>query len=157
MLERHESTQVEWPDAPDTTYPEEKLKDIAVKLNTVPKDFDANHKLLKQLAKRAEIVDENSKKIEWGFAEALAFGSLRKVRTTVRIVGQDAERGTFSHRHAILHGTETEQQYTPLNNLNGNQAPFYPYNSLLSEYAATGFEFGYSATNLDSLVIWDAQ
>lgn len=157
MLERHESTQVEWPDAPDTTYPEEKLKDIAVKLNTVPKDFDANHKLLKQLAKRAEIVDENSKKIDWGFAEALAFGSLLKSGTTVRIVGQDAERGTFSHRHAILHGTETEQQYTPLNNLNGNQAPFYPYNSLLSEYAATGFEFGYSATNLDSLVIWEAQ
>src|SRR5699024_10741635 len=91
------------------------------------------------------------------FAEALAFGSLLNSGTTVRLTGQDAERGTFSHRHAILHGTETDQQFIPLNNLNGDQAPFYPYNSLLSEYAASGFEFGYSAANLDALVIWEAQ
>ena len=157
MIERHESTQEEWPDYPDTTYPEEELKDIAVKLNTVPKGFDANPKLLKQLAKRAEIVDSNAKKIDWGFAEALAFGSLLKNGTTVRLSGQDAERGTFSHRHAILHGTETDQQFIPLNNLNSDQAPFYPYNSLLSEFACVGFEFGYSAAKLDALVIWEAQ
>jgi len=157
MMERHEMTQEEWPEFPDTTYPEEELKDIAVKLNTVPKDFDANPKLLKQLAKRAEIVDSNADKIDWGFAEALAFGSLLKDGTTVRLTGQDAERGTFSHRHAILHGTETDQEFTPLNNLSDDQAPFFPYNSLLSEFSCVGFEFGYSATKLDALVIWEAQ
>jgi len=157
MINRHEMTQDEWPEFPDTTYPEEELKDIAVKLNTVPKDFDANPKLLKQLAKRAEIVDKNEQKIDWGFAEALAFGSLLKDGTTVRLTGQDAERGTFSHRHAILHGTETDQQFIPLNNLDDDQAPFYPYNSLLSEFACVGFEFGYSAAKLDALVIWEAQ
>ncbi len=157
MIDRHEMTQDEWPEFPDTTYPEDELKDIAVKLNTVPKDFDANPKLLKQLAKRAEIVDKNEKKIDWGFAEALAFGSLLKNDTTVRLTGQDAERGTFSHRHAILHGTETDQEFVPLNNLSEDQAPFYPYNSLLSEFAAVGYEFGYSAAKLDALVIWEAQ
>jgi len=157
MINRHEMTQDDWPEFPDTTYPEDELKDIAVKLNTVPKNFDANPKLLKQLAKRAEIVDKNEKKIDWGFAEALAFGSLLKDGTTVRLTGQDAERGTFSHRHAILHGTQTDQEFTPLNNLSDDQAPFYPYNSLLSEFAAVSFEFGYSAAKLDSLVIWEAQ
>ncbi|TYP95572.1 2-oxoglutarate dehydrogenase E1 component [Fodinibius salinus] len=157
MIERHEMSQKDWPDFPDTTYPEEELKDIAVKLNTVPKNFDANPKLLKQLAKRAEIVDQNKDQIDWGFAEALAFGSLLKKGTTVRLTGQDAERGTFSHRHAILHGTQTDQQFTPLNNLSDEQAPFYPYNSLLSEFSCVGFEFGYSATKLDALVIWEAQ
>lgn len=157
MMSRHETKQENWPKLPDTTYSEEDLKEIAVKLNTVPKDFDANHKLLKQLAKRAEIVDKNEKKIDWGFAEALAFGSLLKNGTTVRLTGQDAERGTFSHRHAILHGTETSQDFIPLNNLSDDQAPFYPYNSLLSEFACVNFEFGYSAANLDALVLWEAQ
>ncbi len=157
MIDRHEMTQEDWNEFPDTTYPEDELKDIAVKLNTVPKDFDANPKLLRQLAKRAETVEKNEKKIDWGFAEALAFGSLLKDGTTVRLTGQDAERGTFSHRHAILHGTETDQQFIPLNNIDDDQAPFYPYNSLLSEFAAVGFEFGYSAAKLDALVIWEAQ
>ncbi len=157
MLNRKEKTQDEWPEPPDTTYPEEDINEIAVKLNTVPKDFDANPKLLRQLAKRTEIVESNEKKIDWGFAEALAFGSLLKEGTTVRLSGQDAERGTFSHRHAKLHGTETDQQFIPLNNLSDDQATFYPYNSLLSEFAALAFEFGYSAARLNALVIWEAQ
>jgi 2-oxoglutarate dehydrogenase E1 component len=157
MINRHEKTQDEWVEFPDTTYPEEDLKEIAVKLNTVPKDFDANPKLLKQLAKRAETVESNERKIDWGFAEALAFGSLLKSGVTVRLTGQDAERGTFSHRHAKLHGTKTDQEFIPLNNLNDDQASFYPYNSLLSEFACLAFEFGYSAEKLDALVIWEAQ
>ncbi|HYW35577.1 MAG TPA: multifunctional oxoglutarate decarboxylase/oxoglutarate dehydrogenase thiamine pyrophosphate-binding subunit/dihydrolipoyllysine-residue succinyltransferase subunit [Balneolaceae bacterium] len=157
MLNRKEKSQDEWADYPDTTYPEEELKEIAVKLNTVPKDFDANPKLLRQLAKRAEIVENNKKEIDWGFAEALAFGSLLKNGTTVRLCGQDAERGTFSHRHAKLHGTTTDQEFVPLNNLSDDQAPFFPFNSLLSEFAALAFEFGYSAAKLDALVIWEAQ
>ena len=157
MIDREEKSQDEWDEFPDTTYPEEELKEIAIKLNTVPKNFDANPKLLKQLAKRAEIVESNERKIDWGFAEALAFGSLLKSKTTVRLTGQDAERGTFSHRHAKLHGTETDQEFIPLNNLSEEQATFYPYNSLLSEFGALGFEFGYSATQLNALVIWEAQ
>lgn len=157
MIDRHEKTQDEWDEFPDTTYPEKELKEIAVKLNTVPKDFDANPKLLKQLAKRAETVKSNERKIDWGFAEALAFGSLLKSSTTVRLTGQDAERGTFSHRHAKLHGTNTNQEFIPLNNLSDDQAEFYPYNSLLSEFACLAFEFGYSATKPEALVIWEAQ
>ncbi len=157
MMDRHETSQEDRPEFPDTTYPREKLQDIAIKLNTVPKDFDANPKLLRQLAKRAEIVENDEKKIDWGFAEALSIGSLVKNGVTVRLTGQDAERGTFSHRHAILHGTETDQEFIPLNNLEDDQAPFMPYNSLLSEFACVGFEFGYSAAKLDALVIWEAQ
>lgn len=157
LIKRSEKTQKEREEFPDTTYSIDDLKDIAVKLNTVPKDFDANPKLLKQLAKRAEAAQNNEKKIDWGFAEALAFGSLLKNGRTVRLVGQDAERGTFSHRHAVLHGTKTNQRFIPLNNLSDDQAVFYPYNSLLSEFAALGFEFGYSSARLDALVIWEAQ
>jgi multifunctional 2-oxoglutarate metabolism enzyme len=157
MLDRSEELQKERADFPDTTYPEEDLKKIAVQLNTVPKDFDANPKLLRQLAKRAEAAENNEKKIDWGFAEALAFGSLLKSGNTVRLTGQDVERGTFSHRHAVLHGTDTAQRFIPLNNLSEDQGMFFPYNSHLSEFAALGFEFGYSASKLDALVVWEAQ
>lgn len=157
MLKRSEEEQSERADFPDTRYEIEELKDIAVKLNTVPKDFDANPKLLRQLAKRAEAAKNNEEKIDWGFAEAFAFGSLLKSGKTVRLVGQDAERGTFSHRHAVLHGTNTNQRFTPLNHLSDDQADFYPFNSLLSEFAALGFEFGYSSAMPEALVIWEAQ
>jgi 2-oxoglutarate decarboxylase len=76
---------------------------------------------------------------------------------TVRLTGQDAERGTFSHRHAVLHGTNTRHSFIPLNHLEEKQAAFYPYNSHLSEFAALGFEFGYSSAISDALVIWEAQ
>lgn len=157
VYDRTESDQKDRTQFPDTTYSADELKDIAVKINTVPKDFDANPKLLKQLAKRADTVEKNEKKIDWGFAEALAFGSLLKSGRTVRITGQDVERGTFSHRHSVLHGTETNQTFTPLNNLSDDQGYFHVHNSLLSEYAAMGFEFGYSAQEKDALVIWEAQ
>lgn len=157
MLDRTEEAQHDRAEFPDTNYPIEELTDIAVKLNTVPKNFDANPKLLRQLAKRAEAAEKNEAKIDWGFAEALAFGSLLKNGTTVRLTGQDAERGTFSHRHAVLHGTQTSQRFIPLNNLSDDQAKFYPFNSHLSEFAALGFEFGYSAAKLGALVVWEAQ
>ena len=112
---------------------------------------------MRQLAKRLEIVQKNEKKLDWGFSEALAFGSLLTTGKTVRITGQDVERGTFSHRHAVLHGTATDQTFTPLNHLTKEQGRFHVHNSLLSEYAALGFEFGYSAVNKDALVIWEAQ
>ncbi|MEX0890193.1 MAG: 2-oxoglutarate dehydrogenase E1 component, partial [Balneolaceae bacterium] len=157
MLDRSEEDQEDRDLFPDTTYFVEELNEIAIKLNTVPKEFDANPKLLRQLAKRAEIVKKNEKKLDWGFAEALAFGSLLKSGITIRLTGQDVERGTFSHRHAVLHGTKTDQRFTPLNNLSEDQGRFYPFNSHLSEFAALGFEFGYSAAKRDALVIWEAQ
>ncbi len=157
MLARPEVSQKDRETFPDTRYPIDELKEIAVKLNTVPKDFDANPKLLRQLAKRAESAENDEQKIDWGFAEALAFGSILKNGHTVRLTGQDAERGTFSHRHAVLHGTNTSQSFIPLNHLADNQATFYPYNSHLSEFAALGFEFGYSSAIPDALVIWEAQ
>jgi len=157
LIHRIETPQAKFPADVDTTYPLKDIKEIAVKINTVPKDFDANPKLLTQLAKRASVVEENEKRVDWGFAEALAFGSLLKQGKTIRFTGQDVERGTFSHRHAVLHGTETNQTFTPLNNLSEDQGKFYIHNSLLSEYAAMGFEFGYSAHKKDALVIWEAQ
>jgi 2-oxoglutarate dehydrogenase E1 component len=157
LIDRKESLQKNREQFPDTTFSRDKLEEIAVKINTVPKDFDANPKLLRQLAKRAELVQKNEKKIDWGFAEALAFGSLLTAGRTVRITGQDVERGTFSHRHAVLHGTTTNQTFTPLNHLGEGQGRFHVHNSLLSEYGALGFEFGYSAVKKDALVIWEAQ
>jgi 2-oxoglutarate dehydrogenase E1 component len=157
LVHRRESRQAERNDHPDTTFDAAALTEIAVKLNTVPKDFDANPKLLRILARRAEIVEQNQKKIEWGFAEALAFGTLLKEGVHIRLSGQDCERGTFSHRHSVLHGTETSQRFVPLNNIAEHQAAYDVYNSPLSEFAVLGFEFGYSTTDLQSLVIWEAQ
>lgn len=141
----------------ETKWDHERFTELAFKLNKVPSDFDANPKLLRILAKRSEIVEENEKKIEWGYAEALAFATLLEEGVQIRLAGQDSERGTFSHRHAVLHGTSTNQKFMPLNNLSDNQAKLMIYNSLLSEFAALGFEFGYSASDLDTLVIWEAQ
>ncbi|MDG5768028.1 multifunctional oxoglutarate decarboxylase/oxoglutarate dehydrogenase thiamine pyrophosphate-binding subunit/dihydrolipoyllysine-residue succinyltransferase subunit [Balneolales bacterium ANBcel1] len=158
IVRRHEKKQEEWSkDLPDTRFDMERLKEIGTKLNTLPPDFDGNPKLLRILAKRNEIVEKNLKKIDWGFAEALAFGSLLVEERPVRLSGQDSERGTFSHRHSVLHGTERQQTFVPLNNLQDNQATFKVFNSLLSEFAVLGFEFGYSSLRPQALVLWEAQ
>jgi 2-oxoglutarate decarboxylase len=156
-ISRKSSSQSEREKASTTNWDTSKFNELAVKLNKVPNDFDANPKLLRILAKRTEIVEKNLRKIEWGYAEALAFATLLEEGINIRLAGQDSERGTFSHRHSVLHGTTTNQEFTPLNNLSENQAKFKVYNSLLSEFAALGFEFGYSASDLNTLVIWEAQ
>lgn len=157
IVKRTETEQYQRPPLPDTSFDAEKIKEIAVKLNTVPKNFDANPKLLRILARRAKIVEENQKKIDWGFAEALAFGTLLEQGIPIRLSGQDSERGTFSHRHSVLHGTQTSQRFVPLNHLSESQARYEVYNSFLSEFAALGFEFGYSTTDVNALVLWEAQ
>ena len=158
QIKRQDLSQKEWSaNLPETPFDINKLKEIGRKLNTLPPDFDGNPKLLRILAKRNEIVENNQKKIDWGFAEALAFGSLLTNGRPVRLTGQDSERGTFSHRHAVLHGTEKQQTFVPLNNLDENQARFDIYNSLLSEFAVVGFEFGYSSLRPHALVLWEAQ
>jgi 2-oxoglutarate dehydrogenase E1 component len=141
----------------DTRYDLDRIRTIALKLNTVPNNFDANPKLLRILAKRNEIVEKNEKKMEWGYAEAIAFGSLLDQGVNVRLSGQDVERGTFSHRHSVLHGTGTSQQFVPLNHLFENQGLYQVFNSHLSEFAVLGFEFGYSSVSTGTLVLWEAQ
>lgn len=156
-IERMDSRQEDRLQPVDTRVAMQVLQHVATRINTVPTDFDANPKLLRILAKRAEVVARNEPKIEWGFAEALAFGTLLVEGKDIRLSGQDVERGTFSHRHSVLHGTESLERFLPLNNLQEDQGKYMVYNSFLSEFAVLGFEFGYSALRPEALVIWEAQ
>jgi 2-oxoglutarate dehydrogenase complex dehydrogenase (E1) component-like enzyme len=114
-----------------------------------------NPKLAKQLERRRETLDEGG--VDWGHAEALAFASLLEEGIPIRLSGQDTERGTFSHRHAVLHDPRTGETHTPLQHLPTAGASFEIYNSPLSEYAALAFEHGYSIAAPDALVLWEAQ
>jgi 2-oxoglutarate dehydrogenase E1 component len=157
-----------------TGYDLEKLRDIGLKMSRIPKDFNLHMQLKKIFAAREKsIVD--GKDIDWGTAEALAFGTLLMEGNHVRLSGQDVQRGTFSHRHAVVIDQKTGQPYTPLNHLAsevGNQvalagkaanknsdlqAEFVARNSILSEYGVLGFETGYSLENPNTLVLWEAQ
>src|SRR5947209_6589322 len=95
--------------------------------------------------------------IDWAMAETIAFGSLLIDGRPIRLAGQDSRRGTFGQRHSVLVDRRTGEEYTPLAHLDPNQAPFYVYDSLLSEYAAMGFEYGYSIEAPEALVAWEAQ
>lgn len=117
------------------------------------KFFDKTAKLF---ADRKAII-KSGEKINWAMAELLAYGSLLSEGFPVWFSGQDVERGTFSHRHAVVPVEDSEEHYSPLNNIKTGQAPFYIYNSLLSEYAVLGFEYGYALASPDTLVIWEAQ
>ncbi len=125
-------------------------------LTTVPPDFHLHPKLGKAFnEKRKEFL--NGAPMDWGLGEALAFGSLVLEGYPVRLSGQDSGRGTFSHRHSEFIDYETAAKYVPLQHLDPNQAPFEVWNSSLSEFAVMGFEFGYSITNPQALVMWEAQ
>ncbi|GAA2854420.1 multifunctional oxoglutarate decarboxylase/oxoglutarate dehydrogenase thiamine pyrophosphate-binding subunit/dihydrolipoyllysine-residue succinyltransferase subunit [Microbacterium arabinogalactanolyticum] len=120
-----------------------------------PDGFTVHPKLQQQLDKRVEMSRTGG--IDWGFGELLAFGSLLVEGTPVRLAGQDSRRGTFVQRHAVLHDRENGQEWLPLTNLSASQGRFFVYDSLLSEYAALGFEYGYSVENTEALVLWEAQ
>ncbi len=120
-----------------------------------PEGFTVHPKLQQLLKKRYEM--SRSGQIDWGFGELLALGSLLLEGTPVRLAGQDARRGTFVSRHAVFHDRLNGQEWLPLANLAGNQARFSIYDSLLSEYAALAFEYGYSVERPDALVLWEAQ
>jgi 2-oxoglutarate dehydrogenase E1 component len=134
-------------------------EDVVRRLNSellrVPEDFNFHPKLKAQLERRLQTIDEGG--IDWGQAEALAFASLLVEGIPVRLTGQDTERGTFSHRHAVLHDVQTGETYTPLQHLDDQTASFELYNSPLSEYACLGFEYGYSVAAPEALVLWEAQ
>ncbi|MCX6955900.1 MAG: 2-oxoglutarate dehydrogenase E1 component [Verrucomicrobia bacterium] len=125
-------------------------------LSTLPEGFKPNPKIKRFLDARVT-AHQAGGPIDWGFAEALAFGTLVMEGKPIRLSGQDCERGTFSHRHAVLHDMETNDTYAPLKNLDPEQAKFCVYNSLLSEAAVLGFDYGYSLDYPDMLCIWEAQ
>lgn len=134
----------------------ERLHFVNESLLQWPADFAVNPRLAKQLERRRETMGEQGG-IEWGHAEALAFGSLILDGMSVRITGQDAERGTFSHRHSVLNDVNTGRKYAPLANLPGAKGAFEVYNSALSETAVLAFEYGYSVVATDTLTLWEAQ
>jgi 2-oxoglutarate dehydrogenase E1 component len=133
----------------------DRLRTLNEELLRVPEHFTTHPKLRSQLERRLQTVDAGG--IDWGQAEALAFGSLLVEGIPIRLTGQDTERGTFSHRHAVLHDVNTGETYTPLQNLDDQTASFEIYNSPLSEYACLGFEYGYSVAAPETLVMWEAQ
>jgi 2-oxoglutarate dehydrogenase E1 component len=138
-----------------TTVDAARLRSLNEQLLRVPDWFTPHPKLMKQLERRRETVDQGG--IDWGQAEALAFASLLVDGIPIRLTGQDTERGTFSHRHAVLHDVKTGGTFTPLQHLDEAAASFEIYNSPLSEYACVGFEYGYSAAAPEALVLWEAQ
>jgi multifunctional 2-oxoglutarate metabolism enzyme len=144
------------PEAPDgTKISEEVLQRIGQAHLEIPEDFTVHPKLKSLLEKRAKMAVNGD--IDWGFAELAAFGSLLMEGVPVRLAGQDSRRGTFVQRHAVFHDRVTDDEWTPIRNLSADQAKFWVYDSLLSEYAAMGFEYGYSVERSDALVLWEAQ
>jgi 2-oxoglutarate dehydrogenase E1 component len=140
----------------DTTVPREKLLAWNDELVTVPATFTVHPKLARQLERRqAAFASEGE--ADWGLAEALAFASLLSEGTPIRLTGQDTQRGTFSHRHLVLHDPTSDRTYAPIQHLSGALASFEVYNSPLSEYACLGFEYGYSVELPNALVLWEAQ
>jgi 2-oxoglutarate decarboxylase len=133
----------------------EVLDRIAEALHTAPKGFKVHPKLAKQLEARAKVYADGE--VDWALGEALALGSLIVEGTDVRLAGQDTRRGTFSHRHSVLVDYETGEEHVPLMELAPDAGRFFVYDSLLSEYAALGFEYGYSVVQKDALVAWEAQ
>ena len=139
-----------------TAVPAEEIGRIATALTTVPSTFKVNPKIKRLLDARLQAYKDGGP-VDWGFGEALAFGSLLVEGSPVRLSGQDCERGTFSHRHAVLADIDTGEKYTPLKNLDPKQARFCVYNSLLSEAAVLGFDYGYSMDYPEMLCLWEAQ
>lgn len=142
--------------SPDTGIHYEVLKEIGDKITILPEGKVFNRKLVKLMNDRNQMIQPDGK-IDWAMGELLAYGSLVKEDIAVRLSGQDSERGTFSHRHAVLTIEDSEERYVPLSTLNTDKAAFSIYNSLLSEYAVLGFEYGYSLVTPYALTIWEAQ
>ncbi|MGW8568155.1 multifunctional oxoglutarate decarboxylase/oxoglutarate dehydrogenase thiamine pyrophosphate-binding subunit/dihydrolipoyllysine-residue succinyltransferase subunit [Isoptericola sp. NPDC055881] len=138
-----------------TAVPHAVLERVGAVQVSAPEGFTVHPKLAQMLEKRQLMAKEGG--IDWGFGELAAFGSLLMEGTPVRLAGQDSRRGTFVQRHAVLHDRNTGAEWTPLLYLSGDQAKFWVYDSSLSEYAALGFEYGYSVERPDALVLWEAQ
>ncbi len=134
----------------------EKLIEIGKKISFIPNDFNV-HKTLKRIFNLREQIFKNNKPVDWSSAESLAFATLLTEGFSVRLSGQDSGRGTFSQRHAVLRNQDNHDRYIPLNNIEKKQKKFEIIDSLLSEFAVLGFEFGYSLSEPETLVLWEAQ
>ncbi len=142
-------------DNPVTAVPDEVIRRIAAGQLEVPEGFSVHPRLLPMLQRRTQMLDDNA--VDWAMGETLAFGSLLLEGRPVRLAGQDSRRGTFGQRHSVLIDRRTGAEHTPLRYLAEDQGPFYVYDSLLSEFAALGFEYGYSVARPQALVLWEAQ
>ena len=139
-----------------TAESEKSLKEIGFKISQTPKGFNLHPKLLKFNKSRMTSITSGSK-IDWSFAEALAFGTLLNEGYRVRLAGQDSGRGTFSQRHSVFYDQKSEERYIPLNHISKNQKQFEVIDSFLSELGVLGFEYGYSLADPNTLVLWEAQ
>ena len=140
----------------ETGLPQTEVAQISQKLASYPPEFHIHPKIKKLLEQRAEM-GQGKRPFDYGMAEALAFGSLLLQKTPVRLSGQDSQRGTFNQRHSVLIDIENETDYIPLNHLAPGQAKFEVYNSILSEAAVLGFEYGFARDFPEVLVLWEAQ
>ena len=143
-------------DSPDTSFDIDSLKDIAHTITTLPEDKKFFNKIERLMKDRQAMVTERNS-LDWGMAELLAYGTLISDGFNVRISGEDSERGTFSHRHAVLKVEDSEEEHVLLNNIDGREGRFAIYNSSLSEYGVMGFDYGYSMACPETLVVWEAQ
>ncbi len=143
-------------EAVDTTFDLKKLDEIAEVITKLPEDKKFLKKIAKLVEARHTMYFEDNK-LDWAMGELLAYGSLLKEGHDVRMSGQDVERGTFSHRHAVIKVEDSEEEVVLLNHLKGDQGDFYIYNSLLSEYGVVGFDYGYAMASPQSLTLWEAQ
>ncbi len=134
----------------------ETLREIGQKINTLPESLNA-HRTVRRIFESRRKAIETGEGIDWATAESLAFATLLNEGFPVRLSGQDSERGTFSQRHAVIVDQETEEHYRPLNDISDEQARFEVINSMLSEFAVLGFEYGYSLAEPNALVLWEAQ
>ena len=146
----------DWREETDTAISAERVRRLAERFNTVPENFTLHRAVTRLLADRHAMA-QGEKDCDWGFAETLAYAALLSDKTPVRISGQDSGRGTFFHRHAVIHDQKTGDTYLPLQNLAPDQASFLVINSTLSEEAVLGYEYGYASTEPNALVIWEAQ
>jgi 2-oxoglutarate dehydrogenase E1 component len=138
-----------------TAVSETELKQLANSINTLPADKKFFSKIVKLMEDRTQMIAHN--KVDWALGELLAYATLLKEGIPVRLSGQDAQRGTFSHRHSALVQEDSGEKYFPLQNISSDQAPFTVYNSPLNEYGVMGFEYGYSMTDPKGLTIWEGQ
>ncbi|NBG65130.1 2-oxoglutarate dehydrogenase E1 component [Acidiluteibacter ferrifornacis] len=150
-----ESTDADMQLSVDTSYDKKKLIEVGKSISTLPSDMNFFKKSEKLFSERLKMIE--SEVIDWGMAELLAYSTLLTEGFPVRMTGQDVERGTFSHRHAVLKVEDSEEEYIPLNHIPDTKEKFEIYNSLLSEYAVLGFEYGYAMATPYGLTIWEAQ
>ncbi|MGH8583989.1 MAG: 2-oxoglutarate dehydrogenase E1 component [Gammaproteobacteria bacterium] len=145
-----------WREGCDTTLPAERIEVLGARLTTVPEGF-VLHRSVERILEQRRDMTAGRLALDWGYAECLAYASLVDAGYPVRLSGQDSERGTFFHRHAVLHDQHTDKTHKPLQHISARQAPFRVFNSILSEEAVLGFEYGYSSSRPNALVIWEAQ